>query len=53
MPEITIQNISGENKNGKHYEGFKFIAGDYESPMFFPDKIHSDYLLKNFFPEVD
>lgn len=50
MPEeIKIDKFEGVTKSGNPYTAFKFIAGDYESPAFFPDKIHSDYLLLHFF----
>lgn len=53
METINIEHISGTSKAGKPYNGFKFIAGDYESPVFFPDKIHTDYLLDHYFNNGD
>lgn len=53
MNDIKIEKFEGLSKSGKPYVGFKFIAGDYESPAIFPDKIHSDYLLTTYFNNPD
>ena len=52
-PDIKIEKFEGVTKAGNPYTAFKFIAGDYESPAFFPDKIHTDYLLVHFFDTND
>lgn len=46
MAKITLEKVSGTSKKGKQYTAYRFKAGLYQSPLFFPDPVNEAYLQK-------